>query len=382
VTMSPGPAPLRVTFVEPYPDRFGGSHQVTMLLAQALQARLVAVHVTTPGVGPLTDRLSARGVPWSVTTLPASLMLYGHQTRRWKAVKAFVRLPATWFRLFRELRGTTDLLHVNNLRGMLLLAPSARAAGIPVVWHVHTADHRQIANRIAAALASAIVAPSAAVAQELRGVRPDRIEIVQNCAPPDATELVTMEPRDPNLIVTATRITPEKGLDILLESLALVVRDEPWVRLRVFGSTHDGYEDFARQVKQKVTTLNLEGKVEFMGEVERPYRHWLDAAVYVQPSRSEILPMAILEAMAVGLPVVATGVGGVTDLVDHGVTGLLVPPEDPGQLAEAILKLVRDPDMAIRMGSAARLRATHFGLSKMTDRILGVYSAVGAGCRR
>jgi glycosyltransferase involved in cell wall biosynthesis len=381
VTTTRGLKAMRVAFFEPYPDRFGGSHQVTMLLAQALRARNVDVAVMTPKTGPMTERLSTCGIPWSVTALPSSLMVYGHQTRGWKAVKAAASLPKAWLALFRRLRGSADLLHINNLRGMLLLGPAARAARIPVVWHVHLADPQPIANRFAAALASAIVTPSAAVARDLPGVPFDRVRIVPNCVPPDAAGLTPSTDRDPRLIVTATRMTPQKGVDVLLGSLVRVLEDEPGARFVVYGSPQLGYEAFNSEIHQTVANLNLAANVEFLGEVEKPYLHWVDAAVYVQPSRFEILPMAILEAMAVGLPVVATDVGGVSDLVVNGVTGILVPPEDPGRLAEAVTRLIREPDTALRMGTAGRQRAARFSLTEMTDQILRVYSSVGAECR-
>jgi len=371
---------FRVTFFEPYSHRFGGSHQVMVLLCQGLRARGVEVCVLTPSAGPLTDRLTDQGIPWSLIRLPPALMIYGHRTHGWRAVRAAASLPITWLRVLRQLRGTTDVLHINNLRGVLLLAPGAKIARLPVVWHVHLADPSPLANRFAAALARAIVVPSRAAVDVLPGVPHKRITIVPNCSPPDAADLVKSQLRHPQLMVTASRITPEKGLDLLLQSLPLVLRHAPNAELLVFGAPQLGYEAFHCKVKHLVGTLNLASKVDFVGEVQKPYRRWLDAALYVQPSRSEVQPMAILEAMAIGLPVVATDVGGVADLVVHGKTGLLVPPEDPRLLAEAILKLMLEPDAAIQMGIEGKQRSAHFSLNKITGLMLDVYRASGARC--
>ena len=84
--------------------------------------------------------------------------------------------------------------------------------------------------------------------------------------------------------------------------------------------------------------------------------------------------MAVLEAMAAGLPVVATAVGGTPEVVVDGVTGLLVPPRDPHALAEAILRLLRDPDLRKRMGGAGRERvAAHFSVEQMVQRTEKLY---------
>ena len=98
------------------------------------------------------------------------------------------------------------------------------------------------------------------------------------------------------------------------------------------------------------------------------------ANLVVVPSRWEGLPMAALEAMAAGKPIIATSVGGLAEIIEDGVTGFLVPPEDPKRLAESIASLLRSTDMATCVGTRAReFVQTHFSIDLMTDRILGLY---------
>jgi glycosyltransferase involved in cell wall biosynthesis len=96
--------------------------------------------------------------------------------------------------------------------------------------------------------------------------------------------------------------------------------------------------------------------------------------VFVLPSLWEGLPIALLEAMAAGLPVVATAVGGTPEVVVEGETGFLVPPRDPEALAEAILRLLREPDLRRRMGEAGRKRvAEHFSVEQMVQKTEALY---------
>jgi glycosyltransferase involved in cell wall biosynthesis len=104
------------------------------------------------------------------------------------------------------------------------------------------------------------------------------------------------------------------------------------------------------------------------------------ADIFVTPSVSEGLGVAVLEAMAMGRPVVATATGGLPEAVLDGETGLLVPPGEPAALAEALVSLLRDPTRARRMGEAGRERAlAHFDSRRIVPRILALYEALVSG---
>jgi glycosyltransferase involved in cell wall biosynthesis len=155
------------------------------------------------------------------------------------------------------------------------------------------------------------------------------------------------------------RIVREKGVLELIEGMAQVVSKVPEARLLIVGDTltSDGDREAKRLVQEAVLKYRMEDKVEFAGlrnDVPRILRA-LD--VFVLPSWREGMPRSIIEAMAVGLPVVATDIRGCREEVVHGETGLLVPPRDPMKLAEAMLLLLTDQASASRMGSLGRARA-------------------------
>ena len=123
-----------------------------------------------------------------------------------------------------------------------------------------------------------------------------------------------------------------------------------------------------------VRTLGLGGVVEFRGSTSHPEAALRDLDIFVLPSLSEACSNGLLEAMAIGLAVVATRVGGNPSLVEDEVTGLLVPPQDPPALAKAIIRLIEEPELAPELAGRARDRArAEFGMGRMLAHIEALY---------
>jgi glycosyltransferase involved in cell wall biosynthesis len=144
-----------------------------------------------------------------------------------------------------------------------------------------------------------------------------------------------------------------KGTPELIEALASARAGGVDATLRLVGL--EGHRGEERRLRQRVSRLELDCAVEFAGLVssDRIGEHYAAADVICLPSHREGLPMVLLEGMAFGLPALATPVGGIPQLVEDRVTGLLVPPGDVEHLADAIAELARDPEGRKRMGSAA-----------------------------
>jgi glycosyltransferase involved in cell wall biosynthesis len=120
--------------------------------------------------------------------------------------------------------------------------------------------------------------------------------------------------------------------------------------------------------------LGLEHAVSFLGHRENVKARLEAADIFVLPSRSEAFPNAVLEAMAAGLPVVASGVGGVLEVVRQGQNGLIVPPGDPAELASAVCRLMADPPFAHGLGDAARAEvAVRYSFERMIDEFEAIY---------
>jgi glycosyltransferase involved in cell wall biosynthesis len=168
------------------------------------------------------------------------------------------------------------------------------------------------------------------------------------------------------------RLSPEKDVATLLRATAIVVRREPSFRLLIAG---DG--PCAAELRDLAGALGVRGRVEFLGEVRDVPGLLRRAGVFVLPSLSEGLALTVLEAMACGLPVVATKVGGTSEAVLEGETGLLVPAGDPRALADALLRVCRDATLARTLGAAGRARAhQHFDARVMVQRYESLYNEV------
>lgn len=201
------------------------------------------------------------------------------------------------------------------------------------------------------------------------------------------------------------RISPEKGVHLLASALPLVAARFPDVSLHLVGgagslpadflvglsrdplvkkleSFYGG--DYAAEVKRRIPP-ELAGRVVFHGNVAHSElgAHYRDAALFVCPSLSDAFPLTVVEAMAAGLPVVGSTVGGIPEAVVDGVTGALVEPDNPEALAAGIIRLLEDAPARRRMAQAARERAlTMFSWRAISGQLVRVYSEAAEERRR
>ena len=205
-------------------------------------------------------------------------------------------------------------------------------------------------QRLAYRSATKVVANSQAARQILQdeGLEAGSIAVIPNGIDPRI-----FADRKPSAavrtIITVANLRPEKSHETLLAAASTLLRDYPALRFQIVGAgpRRADLEELAR-------ARGLSGRVEFLGHRDDVPSLLAAADVFVLPSRSEAFPNGAIEAMASGLPVVACAVGGLLDLIDHGRTGLLVPPSDPEPLAAALRLLIDSPALGHAMGSAAR----------------------------
>lgn len=164
--------------------------------------------------------------------------------------------------------------------------------------------------------------------------------------------------------------TRQKGLEVLLDAMSLILqRHDVLLDVIGVGPRMEEYKDHAER-------LNLNGRVRFLGFVEHNLlpEYFAQADLVVLPSRRESFGLVLAEAMACGLPVVATTAGAIPEVVEDGVTGVLVPPDDPEALASAVVSLLSDPERMTGMGKAGAERAgERFTWDKVAERVIGAY---------
>ncbi|MDB5100447.1 MAG: glycosyl transferase group 1 [Cyanobacteria bacterium RYN_339] len=176
-------------------------------------------------------------------------------------------------------------------------------------------------------------------------------------------------PANRPLILGVGRLVEQKGFGTLIEALPRVLAVQPDVLVALAG-----VGELREALGARAEELGVSHAVRFLGRREDVPRLLAAADIFCLPSLDEGLPLAIAEAMAAGLPVVATPVGGVPEIVSHGETGWLVPPRMPAALALRLIALLADPGVAHAMGQAGRERVVEgFTLDRMTSRFEGLY---------
>jgi len=182
-------------------------------------------------------------------------------------------------------------------------------------------------------------------------------------------------PDGARVLVAVCRLVPQKGVDVAVRALAEIRRDHPDAVLVVFG---DG--DQRDALVRLAADLGVGDALYLPGRAGDVAAWLARAEVVVHPVRWEGFGLALLEAMLVGRPVVASAVSSVPEIVVDGETGLLVPPDDPGALAAAIGRLLGDADIASAYGAAGHARAlAEFSVARMATRTLGVYEGALGG---
>lgn len=258
----------------------------------------------------------------------------------------------------------------------------AAELGVPFTFTAHGYDIRRkppadFAARAGAA--RAVVTVSEANARHIvgnLGVPPGRLRIIPCGVDTEQFRAMPGPPRrEPApVIVCVARHVPVKNLGLLLRACGLL-RDRG-VSFRCL-SVGDGPS--RPELERLRGELELEGLVEFAGAMEHQgvLRSWHQASVAVLSSENEGMPVCLMEAASCSVPAVATAVGGIPELIDHGVTGLLVAPGDADALAAGLQQLLEDPARAAEMGRAARRRVQErFSLSRQIDALLSVWREV------
>lgn len=253
------------------------------------------------------------------------------------------------------------LLHANSVAPTQWLFPAARNARIPLLTHVHVPYERRERFTLAMHQATLAVGVSDGCVSGLKddGFPVERIRTIYNAVDlrtSNDTELSSLRERlgiaTSDIVLTQIgSLIFRKGQDLLLKAFANLVRQRPQCRLLLVG---DGPERSA--IEQSIRDLGLEQSVFLTGFVNNAasvFRFATDIAV--SPSRAEGFGLSIIEAGATGCPVVATNTTGVSEIIEHGVSGLIVPVEDVDALAAALLHFVDNPEA--RKDCAAALRA-------------------------
>jgi len=331
----------------------GGMERVIMDLCRYVDPDRYRFSICCTHVrGPLADQMEAEGVP---------VIFLENQTRWAKRLRGLELA-----RIFK--RSDVDILHTHHMPAFIDSFVATRFTRVPVFINTdHCKDypiarHWALLEKVASQFADEVVAVSHRTRDELirfEGIAPEKISVIYNGinikltrkTPPEELRKEFGFTNGDTVIGTVGRLEDQKGLDLLLASIPHVLRQFPQTRFMIVGG---GSKE--QELKRLASELKISEHVIFTG--------WRGDAVdliqvfdgFVSTSRFEGMPMVLLEAMALSKPIVATSVGGVSEVVKDGFNGMLVNSRDPEDVAKALLELISNRRSAEQMGYNGRIR--------------------------
>ena len=367
----------RILYVHNSADIYGASRSLVRLLRMLDRTRFEPL-VLLPAEGPLAAQLREMKVP--VLVFPSLSVITREVFHSWKLPFFVLNIPLSALGIWRILRREKiGLVHTNT--GVILSpGPAAWLAGVPHVWHIrdwfqefksfwrfHEAWMRRFSTRI--------IAVSEAIAAQFgdRG----KVCVIHNGF--DVAEFesgVAKRGHDTPTVGCVGRIKLQrKGQEVLLRAAGMLKQRGVRAKWLIVGAPSPGNESHLTALHEIVREAGLDDDVTFTGELADPRPAYAAMDIFVLPSaQPEPFGGVVMEAMCLGLPVIATNIGGSVEQVADGETGWLVPPNDPAALAEKLELLLRDEALRTRFGEAGRRRvAERFTLNGMVEKIVRVY---------
>lgn len=354
-------------------EMLGGGQRSLLLHLERLNKKRFRPFLICPSEGDLIEKAKKLGVETAIIKMGTLKRLN------------FFYIPATVWKLKRFIKQKNiDLIHTDAPRQTFYTGIAARLARKPLIWHVRVSDpDEKFYDKFLFTLANKVIAVSKAVRKRLEEVAPGSNKIVVIYNGVDLTEFGHKPAEkefkeefgiegDCALVGTMGQLHPRKGQDVFLRAAAQVSKLIPNIKFIIVGNRN---EEYRKKLEDLSKDLGIAEKAIFAGFREDIPRIMSSLDIFVLPSTNlEGFSRVILEGMASRKPVIASRVGGNPEAVEDGTTGIIVPPEDPTQLAAAILELVKNEDKRSQMGEAGRKRAENlFSIEKNMAQVEKLY---------
>jgi glycosyltransferase involved in cell wall biosynthesis len=368
---------LRVLFLINKLGEQGGAERFTLGLAANLPRDRIEPWVCV-------TRAATEGALRTLRTAEVPCVVLGRRTR-WESHRMLGLL-----RLLRDER--FDVLHAHMFGSNLWGTVGGRLARVPVVLaHEHTWAYAGnparawVDGKVIGRLATRFIAVSSTDGQrmvEFEGVPAEKVLVIPTAYVPrpaasgNIRRELGLDDTAP-LVVTAAVLRPQKAIDVLLDAFAIVLKRFPAAHLVIAGDSvmrNGGTRDPLRQtLEARACELGLGASVHFLGVRDDVDAILKAADVAALSSDFEGTPLFVFECMAHSSPLVATAVGGVPDVVEDGVSGILVPRRDPRALAEAVSELLADPGRRASLSAAATERLRNFTIGSLAAQFADLY---------
>jgi glycosyltransferase involved in cell wall biosynthesis len=364
-------APYRIGFFSNHATVVGGGEISFIDLVDSLRRHGVTPRVFVPGKGEVFDRLCARNLHPCIYALPPIRL-----STLPRLFYAFIMMMVI------ILRNKLQIVHVNGARCMLLVGAASLVCRIPVVWHVRVMERDRHLDRIRAALASAIIANSKAVAQTIKPFCNDslHIHVVYNGI--DSSRFTSVAPIDVQrefsapsslpIVLAVGRLCAWKRFHVLIEACGILKNTAPAFTCLIIGRDAEDETRYTQDLRTMPKRLGLDNVIFGDWRTDVP-SIMKSATLLALPSHYEPFGRVIIEAWACGLPVIATDAGGPAEIIEHGKTGMLIPIDDAIALAREIERLLTDGNLRDFLSSNGRARVNDFSLDAHAGNIAAIY---------
>ncbi len=343
--------PYNILYLANSGDIIGGGQISLIGLLDKLDRIKYNPIAVCPSEGELFDTLNKMGVKTQIVRM---------ETLRNLNIFSWMKTVITLIRIIK--RRKVDLIHSNGSRPTIYGGIAARLTKTSLIWHVRIADRDKLLDRFLTILSTKIIAISKAVQRRFEWLKEykKKVTIIYNGIDVEKfnTETNGMKikrefriPSNVSVVGIVGRLDWYKGHQYFFEATKIVTKTIQNIHFLIVG---DG--EYRSRLENQVKQLSLEKKVTFTGNRDDIPEVLAGINLFVLSSVSEGFGRAAAEAMACGKPVVATKTGGLSEVVEDGITGILVSPRDPDELANAIVSLLNDKEKRDKIGAAGRKR--------------------------
>jgi glycosyltransferase involved in cell wall biosynthesis len=364
-----GATALRSGIVMPLAEQRGGAeHALVRFLAGVAPEERHLVHVCYLEEGPLREWTAAEGFPTVVVRS-------GRLREPWRWLQC-IRYLARWMQK-NGIRVVVSWMP----KAHLYAGPAALLAGVPAIWWQHGVPrNRGLDLAVTLVPARRVLTCSRSAARAQQRIFGQRAELRTIYPPVDLERLRRLEPNPvtrellglpPGRVIVGivARLQRWKGVHVFLEAARQLVAESPELFFLIVGGVHPLEPDYPLSLQRQSRELGLQNHVRFAG-YQRDAAPWMAAMdIVVNASFGEPFGMVIIEAMALGKPVVATRLDGPTEIITEGVDGLLVAPGNVPELVQSLRRLIDQPQLRVALGQAGRLRAETYDVPRFVGEV-------------
>lgn len=348
---------IKIVFVDiRYKSFYGAQQSMHTLVTHLDKSSFEPIFVTTEE-GLLSEQFRASGIPTQILPISPLVNVFGHKVVQYSLIKKIrVAFELIKFNLkfARWLKSVNvDVVYVNDARAIAYVGIGAKLKRVPLIWYVRGVRRTNILFKISLFLSDKIIliaegTKKAFTSEELEryGDKMETLYTGFNVTPINNSKDISCSkielgiPLNNKVIGLVGSINPNKGYHILIDAAAYIVTRIPDVHFLLVGDVSEGYEGYYKKMLNMVDELGLSNNFHWIGFAKDVDRYYSIMDVLVLPSFSEGLPRTAIEGLAKGLPVVATDVGGVREIIVDDVLGSVIDVGNASQLADEVIKFL------------------------------------------